>query len=240
MRYPWQYDENVQVGADYLDTEQVHGYDARMQLIRDVTEEAQEIHKALDLIPDSVIWEIGTGTGECALYLARHCREVYATDTSPTMLRHAQHKARQRQIDNVRFEVGGFLSGFRPADPVDAVVSQLVLHHLPDFWKSAALSAIRDTLRPNGRLYLRDVVFPSGVEDYDSFFERVVEDVRARAGDGLAKEVIQHIKTEYSTFDWILEGMMERNGLKIVKKEDRGFLTAYVCERLEPDTTPLR
>lgn len=231
---PWLFDEAVPVGTDYRDPGEVAAYDRHMQTLRDVGAEAVDIRRALALTRDSVVWEIGTGTGECALRLAAAVRHVHATDVSPAMLAFARDKAQQRAVRNVTFEAGGFLSGFRPPTPVDAVVSQLALHHLPDFWKARALDGIARALRPGGRLYLRDVVFPSSVEDYDAFFRTAIDGVRARAGDRVAGQTIQHIKTEYSTLDWILEGMLVRAGLEIVEKSASGFLAAYVVERRPP------
>ncbi|MDD3815576.1 MAG: class I SAM-dependent methyltransferase [Desulfocapsaceae bacterium] len=231
MNRLWQYDETIQIGTDYRDQKQVAAYDQRMQKLRDVNAEAKDIQKALSLASDSIVWEIGTGTGECALALAATVEHVYATDVSPTMLEYAHHKAEQRRINNVTFEKGGFLSGFRPRQPVDGVVTQLALHHLPDFWKSRALAGIANCLRPQGRLYLRDVVFPSATDDYDAFFKAVIDEVRLHAGDEIAQQTIQHIKTEFSTLDWILEGMITRSGLKIVEKDSKGFLSVYVCEK---------
>lgn len=65
MKYPWQYDETVQVGTDYQDASEVHDYDQRMHKLRDIGMEADEIKKALALSRDSTVWEIGSGTGEC-------------------------------------------------------------------------------------------------------------------------------------------------------------------------------
>ncbi len=231
MIYPWQFNETVQVGVDYLDPKQVAVYDQRMVKLRDIIAEAEDIGISLGLSPDSTVWEIGTGTGECSLKLASKCRHIYATDISAPMLAYAREKSERLKIHNITFEVGGFLSGFQPECSVDGIVSQLALHHLPDFWKSKALNVVMKKLRSNGRFYLRDVVFPSGIEDYDLFFKDVVEAVRLRGGDKLAQETIQHIRTEYSTLDWILEGMIERSGLKIVNKNNEGFITVYVCEK---------
>ena len=231
MTYPWHYDETVALNIDFHDPKEVKTYDERMGRLRDLAVEAEEIAEDLALSPDSTVWEIGTGTGECSLALASRCRQVYATDVSRAMLAYARKKAEERQVRNVVFEVGGFLSGFQPECSVNGVVSQLALHHLPDFWKSRAFKVMAGKLLPKGRLYLRDAVFPSDVDDYDSFFAQAVEDLRAKAGDEMARRKIQHIRKEYSTLDWILEGMMERNGLKIVKKESKGFLTVYVCEK---------
>jgi putative AdoMet-dependent methyltransferase len=231
MEYPWQYDETTQVGTDYQDEKEVRAYDLRMQRLRDVAKEVADIEQALEIDADSIVWEIGTGTGECALGLARFCKHVFATDVSPAMLAYARHKAEQRQIDNVTFELGGFLSGFQPDVQVGGIVSQLAFHHLPDFWKSRALALIGQKLHEGGRFYLRDVVFPSKMDDYDTFFDTVISGIRAQAGEELAMQTIQHIRTEFSTLDWILEGMINRSGLRVIDKNNMGFLTVYVCEK---------
>lgn len=231
MTHPWHYDERTQVGTDFSDEREVRLYDEHMGRLRNTAKEAEEIRAALRLTPESAVWEIGTGTGECALALAPHVRRVDATDISQAMLSWARHKAAERGISNVRFEVGGFLSGYHPNGRVDAVVSQFVLHHLPDFWKSRALVAIAERLRPGARLFLRDLVFPSDLGDYDPFFTMLVEGVRARAGEETAEGTVRHIRTEFSTLDWILEGLLERAGLRIVERSGQSPLLAYVCEK---------
>ncbi len=231
MSQPWQYDEYIQVGTDYADQKEVAAYDERMQKLRDVAAEVSHIQQALTLGPDSTIWEIGTGTGECAIALAPSVKQAYASDVSPAMLNYARQKAQARGVRNISFEPGGFLSGFRPSHPVDGILTQLALHHLPDFWKSRALAAITACLRPGGKLYLRDVVFPSTVEDFDAFFANVVDGVRSHAGNEIAQQTVQHVKAEFSTLDWILEGLLTRSGLRIVEKDCKGFLSVYVCEK---------
>lgn len=150
MNYPWQYDESIQVGTDYRDENEVRAYDQRMQKLRNLDKEANEIQRALALLPDSTVWEIGTGTGECALAIASNVKHVYATDVSAAMLKIACQKAEQRHINNITFEKGGFLSGFRPDCPVDGIVTQLALDHLSDFWKTQALDAPRKKAAPEG------------------------------------------------------------------------------------------
>lgn len=235
MDIPWQYDETIQVGTDYCSSNEVRAYDQRMRRLRNVDQEAEPIRDALGLLPDSTVWEIGTGTGECALALARNIRHVYATDVSPAMLEYARRKAQRRRIRNVTFERGGFLSGFRPGHHVDGIVTQLALHHLPDYWKARALDTAVKNLRPGGRLYLRDVVFPSTIENHDLFFQKAIDEIRVCAGEEAAEQTIQHIKTEFSTLDWILEGLIVRSGLKIVETDSTGFLSAYVCEKIIGD-----
>jgi len=45
-------------------------------------------------------------------------------------------------------------------------------------------------------------------------------------------EFITHIRDEYSTFDWIVEGMFQRTGFKIVDHETLGSaVSVYVIEK---------
>jgi len=231
MTAPWQYNETMQVGTDYQNEDEVRNYDKHMQKLRDIEAEVKEISVALGISQDSTIWEIGTGTGECALALAANAKRIYATDVSPVMLNYAERKAERRQINNVTFRVGGFLSGFQPQEQVDGVVSQLALHHLPDFWKSRALNAIAKKLKQNGHFYLRDVVFSADLTENDDFFETVINGIRLQAGEDVAQQTIQHIKSEYSTFDWILEEMIARSGMRLIEKHNKGFLSVYVCRK---------
>jgi SAM-dependent methyltransferase len=227
--YPWQYDESVQVGTDYRDEGEVQRYDERMHRLRNIAGEIDTVRQAIEISGEMAVFEIGTGTGDLALGLARHCRHVFAVDVSQTMLSFAENKARRRGTANVSFHCGGFLSGFRPPGLVDAVVSQLALHHLPDFWKRIAVRRAWDVLKPGGRLYLRDVVFPSAVEDYDTYFSAAVEEMRSKAGDEMAQSLVAHIQKEFSTLDWILEGMLARTGFRILRKDVDGLLTTYNC-----------
>jgi len=231
MSVPWLYDESIAPGTNYREESEVRAYDEHMAKLRDTAREAEEIRAALALGPDATAWEIGAGTGECALQLARWCRTVIATDISPAMLSFARRKAAERGITNVVFEHGGFLSGYIPEAPVDAVVSQLALHHLPDFWKARALALAAARLRPGGRFFLRDVVYQPETLESDDLFRQTVEAIRERTGESGVQRTIEHIKREYSTFDWVLEGMLQRAGLKVLQKDVAGFLTRYLCER---------
>lgn len=49
------------------------------------------------------------------------------------------------------FLPGGFLTYQHQGPPLDAVVTQIALHHLPDFWKQIALLRIFDMLKEGGK-----------------------------------------------------------------------------------------
>lgn len=228
-----QYDEFKHVGTDYGSVDEVADYDRRMQKMRDIPKESALILDAFDLAPNSTILEIGTGTGEFAIAASSRCSKVYAVDVSPVMLQYAKRKADDRGAANIDFIHAGFLSYEHKATPVDAVVTQLALHHLPDFWKMVALRRIGGILACGGKLYLRDAVFPSvTVENPATHFDPFIRNIENNAGAGVAEEIRVHIRDEFSTLDWIMEGMLQRSGFTILDaKYDHGFFASYLCKK---------
>jgi putative AdoMet-dependent methyltransferase len=234
----WQYDENKQIGTDYEDVSEIRAYDQRMAKIRNVGKELQEVIDLLDLAPDSMILEIGTGTGEFPIAAVRRCSKVIATDVSLPMLRYAEEKAKERllevgragDLEKIEYVRGGFLTYQHSGEPLDAVVSQFVLHHLPDFWKQVALFRIAGMLKSGGKLYIRDVVYSFDVADYGGFFDRYLSRMAEIGGEGTPQDILVHIRDEHSTMGWVLEGMMERAGFSIERADYRaGFIATYLC-----------
>lgn len=229
----WQYQESLHPGADFDALSET--YDARMQKFRNVQGEIKEILDFLDLQRDQVVLEIGTGTGEFALAAASHCRKVYAVDLSRGMLTYAEKKAKARGVANVEFLQGGFLTYVHKGEMLDAAVSQLALHHLPDFWKQVALIRLAGMLKPGGKLCLRDVVYSFSPADHQKFFEEFFssESERTKGDAEFVGSIISHVKNEYSTMDWIMQGMMERAGFRTEKvRHSRGFFALYLCRKL--------
>ncbi len=226
----WYYNELVQIGTDYTDKEEIMDYDRKMQKIRNIGEEVKTMLRLVDPRPDDRVLEIGCGTGEFSIELSRHCREVIALDVSEGMLEYAREKARSRNRNNISFIKGGFLTYEADDELFDAVVSQLALHHLPDFWKLTALKRINSMLKTAGRFYLRDVVFSSGIDDFDELISKLLENIPEDVKDEMASEYILHIKEEFSTFDWVMEGLIERAGFRIEESiYDNGFIASYLC-----------
>jgi len=99
-------------------------------------------------------------------------------------------------------------------------------------WKLIALKKIYGLLKEGGRLFIRDIVYSSNVEDYSFYFETLVENMKQYAGDRLARDLETHIKDEYSTIDWIVEGLLKRAGFNIEKTQYRGkYIAAYLCNK---------
>lgn len=231
-QYPgWYYDEFKQAGVDYTDIEEVTTYDLRMQKLRDIENESDRIRELLEIKKSDVILEIGTGTGELALNLSAHCKQVIAIDVSKMMINSARIKAENLNKTNIQFYNAGFLTYESHGELFDIVVTQLALHHLPDYWKMIALRRIYEMLKEEGKFYLHDVVFPSSIQNYDSYFTKIITDLKECAGDKIAEETEIHIKEEFSTLDWVMEGLLTGVGFHIEYIKYDGFMASYICKK---------
>ncbi|MDX9973129.1 MAG: class I SAM-dependent methyltransferase [FCB group bacterium] len=229
----WWYDEARHAGVNYGDAGVAERYDARHLRFRDFEKEAEGIVARLGLGSGDCVIDLGCGTGAFALEAASRCGVVHAVDVSPAMLERCRVKAAERGLENVVTHCAGFLSYVHEGAPADAMVSVAALHHLPDFWKAVALRRMAGMLRPGGRLYLFDVVYSFGVEEAETALDAWVEGIRAGAGDEMAGEAAVHIRDEYSTFEWILDGLLERAGFAIEEKvAGPGGGLGYVCVRI--------
>jgi putative AdoMet-dependent methyltransferase len=228
----WQYNELQQAGVDYSTLEEVARYDSRMQELRDIKAEINSLMKAVAPTKESRILEIGTGTGEFALALAELCHSVLAVDVSDMMLDFAGKKAKERQVENVEFCHAGFLSFDYSRGPFHIIFSQLALHHLPDFWKFVALKKIFNALETGGQFFLKDVVFPSTIENYDFFFDGIIESVKNSSAAEFTKEYIVHIREEFSTLDWIMEDLLKKAGFTILEANtENEIIYNYLCSK---------
>ncbi len=228
-RPDWLYNELKQAGTDYSKRNQAEAYDSRIQQIENVEEENEGIIRKINLICDQSIIDLGAGTGTFAIQAAKHCQWVYAVDVSDAMLKIARRKAREQSVTHISFHVGGFLTYEHVGKPADAVVSKIALHHLPDLWKLIALYRVANMLKDGGKFYLKDVVFSFDPDNYQSFFSELVRSVPAALADGFRT----HIREEYSTFDWIMEGLLKRAGFVIDEVEYRHrFMAHYLCSKV--------
>lgn len=118
---------------------------------------------------------------------------------------------------------------------MDIIVTSLALHHLPDFWKLTALSRMNTMLKDQGRLYLMDVVFSE--ENYVENITKFIASIEQSAGPERAAEIVMHIKKEYSTFTWIMEGLLARAGFHIDRAVGQdGVFARYFCTKTKAIT----
>ena len=161
--------------------------------------------------------DIGCGNGVLATEAALMGAEVDAIDISPAMLALAEIYARDRKAP-VRIQSAGLLSFSYQPDSYDLIVSELTLHHLPDFWKAVALSRIYRALKPGANFYLRDIVYVSMPDASERDVEQWA-DFHIKNHDFSRGSVVTHMRDEYSTFGWVMERMLTDVGFTLISAD---------------------
>lgn len=225
----WHYDEFQQIGTDYGHIDEVRQYDERMHELRDIPKETADTISHLGITPESTLVEFGCGTGELSITAAKICQKVHAVDISQVMIDYASQKAKARGVNNVEFHNAGFLTYEHADSPADIVVTQLALHHLPDFWKAVALDRIHNILKPGGKLFLRDVVFSFDIKNYKKELDAWLETIKETCSNVNCRN---HIRDEYSTTSWLMEDILKHTGFNIISAEyTGGVFGVYLCEK---------
>jgi len=226
----WQFNEMQQVGVNYTDLAEVEKFDAFHRQFRNIEKENAAIIALLDIQKQHTIIDFGAGTGAFAIQAAAVSKQVYAVDISRGMLDYAAKKSGKNGISNIQFCHGGFLSYAHKDAPVDFVVTSLALHHLPDFWKGVALQKMHALLKPAGRLFIADVVYSGTHPEED--IARWMTGLEQKGGHALVEDAQIHVREEYSTQAWIMEGLLETAGFEIEKADyDQGIFAQYLCRK---------
>ncbi|OGA11861.1 MAG: hypothetical protein A3H33_16055 [Betaproteobacteria bacterium RIFCSPLOWO2_02_FULL_65_20] len=122
---------------------------------RDASQKPREVIDALALKPDSVIADIGSGTGYFAVRFARVVPKgrVYGVDIEPDMVKYLTERAEREGLKNLTALTG------TPTDPrlpekADLVVMVNVFHHIAD--RERYFRNLRGSLKPGGRIAIID------------------------------------------------------------------------------------
>jgi len=231
-RPKWQWDEVRQAGTDYADAREAENYDARHAKFRDIDAANGDIIARLGLTGADTVLDMGAGTGFFALGAAKHVKKVYAVDVSAAMLDVARRKAKEQGAGNIEFHQAGFLTYEHKGAAVDAAVSVAALHHLPDFWKLVGLMNVASILKDGGRMYLMDVVYSFDPARHAEVFDEEIETSARKVDEEFARQGEGHYGREFSTLDWIMEGLLREAGFAIDDAEYRdGFFASYVCTK---------
>jgi SAM-dependent methyltransferase len=218
-------DERAFAGAEHLDPGYVAGYDEKTGF--DVEPEVALLRE-LGLGESSTLVDLGAGTGILAAAVAPFVRRVVAVDPSPAMLERARERGGFDVVE------AGFLSYEHDGEPADFVYSRNALHHLPDFWKTLALRRVHALLRPGDVFLLRDIVYSFEPEEADGVLAAWYAGASTDPALGwTAQELEEHVRSEHSTFAWLLEPMLEHAGFEIrdVWYSDSRTYARYVCTR---------
>lgn len=233
----WIIDELLHAGEEHLDDDYVVGYDRKAA--HDHREDLALLREH-GLSASSTVIDLGAGTGSFVEAVAPYCGQVIAVDVSPAMLAALHRRIEDTGISNVETVHAGFLSYEHRGEPADIVYSRNALHHLSDFWKVLALERIAALLKPGGLFLLHDLVYSFKPSEADEVFEAWLSSAAARPEDGWTRaELETHIRTEHSTFSWLLEPMLERAGFEIHDTSHRPARTysRYLCIRSASQNT---
>lgn len=224
----WYPDEQAYAGPEHLDGGYVVAYDRKAQF-----DPAADISVLLEVGMDenSIVIDLGAGTGTFAFAAAPFCREVIAVDVSAAMVELLRRRVHEGGITNVRVVQAGFLSYEHQGDLVDVIFTRNALHQLPDFWKVEALKRMASLLRPGGTARIRDLIFDFDPAVADERVEAWMDGAVTDPSVGFtAGELAEHIRGEFSTYSWLLEPMLAKVGFDV---RDRSFVRsaygAYTC-----------
>lgn len=229
MNEPWLFAEFSPVGVDLSSVEAVENYDrnqgtdsARDQLLLD----------RLGVGPDTCLVDLACGTGSFVVEAARRGARAYGVDVSEQMLAFTCRRAESAGVA-VSLHHAGFLTYEHSGPPADVVTTKSALHQLPDFWKQAALLKVAEFLKPGGLFYLWDVIFSFPPAEYAEHLRQLVDDFGRTDGQGFSRADFEaHLREEFSTYAWILEGLLDRAGFDVVSTEfPRPTHGEFVCRR---------
>jgi ubiquinone/menaquinone biosynthesis C-methylase UbiE len=232
----WKLDELGHAGAEHLDPDFVAGYDRKQGHVPDVSaQEDLAVLRASGVGRDSTVLDLAAGTGRFAVAIAPHVRRVVAVDVSHPMLARLRERAAEAGVPDGAVEVveAGLL-GYEHSGPrVDAVHTRNALHQLPDAFKAVALHRIAEILRPGGVLRLRDLVYDTTPGRFEEFLDGWFADAVDDPAEGYtAADLAEHVRTEFSTFTWLLEPMLDAAGFDVVDRDvRRRVYAAYTCLR---------
>ncbi|HET9024431.1 MAG TPA: class I SAM-dependent methyltransferase [Burkholderiaceae bacterium] len=129
---------------------------------RDAWQKPHEVVQALELKPDTVVADIGAGTGYFAVRLAHMTPKgrVYAVDIEPDMVKYLGERAQKSGLKNLTPVLG------TPGDPrlpekVDLVLMVDVYHHIDQ--REAYFRELAGRLKPGGRIAIIDFTRESPV-----------------------------------------------------------------------------
>lgn len=229
MAKPWMIDELAHAGSEHLDLGFVAGYDQKQGFPNPA--EDLSVFASHGLTRASTVVDLGAGTGQFALGAARRFNHVTAVDVSSTMLGLLEDRAVRAGLTNLACVQAGFLTYEHVGPPADGVYTRNALHHLPDFWKGLAFERMARMMRPGAVLQIRDLIYDFPLSEADKVFEQWLASAVADPALGYTRaDLALHIRSEYSTFRWLLEPMIMAAGFEIETAEfDRSVYGAYTC-----------
>lgn len=102
--------------------------------------------EALKLDPNSVVFEVGTGSGYQAAVCAEICREVYTIEIVEELAETAKKRLKELGYPNVFTKAGDAFFGWPEHAPFDAIIGTAAAGRIPE--------PLIEQLKPDGRMIL--------------------------------------------------------------------------------------
>lgn len=100
----------------------------------------------LDLTPESVVLEIGTGSGYQAAILSRLAKQVYSIERISALQQIAERRLKDLGYHNIETRCGDGYHGWPEKAPFDAIMVTAAASHIPP--------ALEEQLKPGGRMMI--------------------------------------------------------------------------------------
>ena len=120
-----------------------------------------------DPAPDTRAVDLGCGSGQVTLALAKRCASVLGVDVSEKMIALLLANAEAEGVRNVSGRAVPIERLGLEDCSVDLIVSNYAMHHLRDRDKQVAVNEAARWLRPGGRLVVGDMMFGRGGDARD-------------------------------------------------------------------------
>lgn len=123
---------------------------------RDESEQPDRLLEALDLQPDSIVADIGAGTGFLSVRLSQLVPEgkVFAVDIQPEMVDRIERSRQQENITNIEPILGEADDPNLPASSVDLALMVDTYHEFE--YPREMMQGILQALKPGGRVVLAE------------------------------------------------------------------------------------
>jgi len=100
----------------------------------------------VDVTPESVVLEIGTGSGYQAAVLSRLVRQVFTVEKIPELAESARQRLKALGYENVEVRSGSGYHGWKEKAPFDAIIVTAAATHIPQ--------SLVDQLKPGARMVI--------------------------------------------------------------------------------------